>query len=137
MVEAQEEQNEEEHVLDNELEAKYQEAAAMMTVAKQWRTEVDQARQFFRKPQSQGKARQAQTETSVCAVRATWPLERRQWVPDQSEGCQLGGNRGASDRRTSSISDHFLFVTRERTMCNHKRCNRYCVRTHLGWNSLA
>ena len=37
---------------DDELEAEYQEAVAMMTVAEQRRTEVDRARQFFRKPQS-------------------------------------------------------------------------------------
>ena len=47
VVEAQDEGDEEEHVLevngasDDELEAEYQEAAAMMTVAKQRRTEVD------------------------------------------------------------------------------------------------
>ena len=58
VVEAQDEGDEEEHVLevngasDDELEAEYQEAAAMMTVAKQRRTEVDRARQFFREPQS-------------------------------------------------------------------------------------
>ena len=57
MVEAQDEEDEEEHVLeaneasDDESEAEYQEAVAMMTVAKQPRTEVDRARQFFRKPQ--------------------------------------------------------------------------------------
>ena len=58
MVEAQDEQDEEKHVLeaneasDDELEAEYQEAVAMMTIAKQRRAEVDQARQFFRKTQS-------------------------------------------------------------------------------------
>ena len=47
-----------EHVLEendashDELEAEYQEAMAMMTIEKQRRTEVDRARQFFRKPQS-------------------------------------------------------------------------------------
>ena len=54
----QDEEDEEEHVLeaneasDDELEAGYQEAVAMMTIGKQRRAEVDQARQFFRKPQS-------------------------------------------------------------------------------------
>ena len=86
MVEAQDEGDEEEHVLevngasDDELEAEYQEAAAMMTVAKQRRTEVDRARQFFRKPQSseerKGQTRQAQAETSMCKMWATGPLER-------------------------------------------------------------
>ena len=58
MVEAQEEGDEEEPVLEvndaseDELEPDYQEAVAIMTVAKQRRTEVDKARQFFRKPQS-------------------------------------------------------------------------------------
>ena len=58
MVEAQDEEDEEEHVLkeneasDDELEAEYQETAAMQTIATQRRTEVDRARQFFRKPQS-------------------------------------------------------------------------------------
>ena len=57
-VEAQEEGDEEEPVLEgtdtseDELEAEYQEAVAAMTIAKQRRTEVDKARQFFRKPQS-------------------------------------------------------------------------------------
>ena len=37
---------------DDELEAEYQEAVALMTIAKQRRAEVDQARQFFRKLQS-------------------------------------------------------------------------------------
>ena len=35
---------------DDELEVEYQEAAAIMTIAKQRRAEVDRARQFFRKP---------------------------------------------------------------------------------------
>ena len=58
VVDAQDDEDEEEHVLgtneasDDELEAEYQEAVAMMTVAKQHRTEVERARQFFRKPQS-------------------------------------------------------------------------------------
>ena len=58
MVEAQDEEDEEEHVLeaneasDDELEAEYQEAVALMTIAKQRRAEVDRARQFTRKPQS-------------------------------------------------------------------------------------
>ena len=47
--------NEEVHVLeasDDELEAKHQEAVAMMTVARQRRAPVNRARQFFRGPQS-------------------------------------------------------------------------------------
>ena len=56
--EAWDEGNEEVHVLEakeashDEWEAEYQEAVAMMAIAKQRRAEVDQARQFFRKPQS-------------------------------------------------------------------------------------
>ena len=56
VVEAQDEEDEEEHFLganeafDDELEAEYQEAVAMMTIAKQRRAEVERARQFFRKP---------------------------------------------------------------------------------------
>ena len=58
MVETQDEEDEEQHAFeaneasDDELEAECQEAVAMMTVAEQRRTEVDRARQFFRKPQS-------------------------------------------------------------------------------------
>ena len=58
MVEARDEEDEGEHVLeeneasDDELEVEYQETVAMMTIAKQHRFEVDLARQFFRKPQS-------------------------------------------------------------------------------------
>ena len=37
---------------DDEWEAEYQEAVAMMTVARQRRAEVNRARQFFREPQS-------------------------------------------------------------------------------------
>ena len=51
-------EDEEEHVLetkevsDDELEAEYQEAAVMMTIAKQRRAEVDRARQLIRQTQS-------------------------------------------------------------------------------------
>ena len=58
VVEARDEEDEEEHVpeaneaSDEELGPEYQEAVAMVTIAKQRRSEVDRARQFFRKPQS-------------------------------------------------------------------------------------
>ena len=58
VVEAQDEEDEEKHVLevneasDDELEAQYQEAVALMTIGIQRRAEVDLARQFFQKPQS-------------------------------------------------------------------------------------
>ena len=58
MVEAPDEGNEEVHVLeaketsDDELEAEYQEAVAMMTVARQRRAEVNRARQFLWEAQS-------------------------------------------------------------------------------------
>ena len=88
MVEAPDEEDEGEHVLeeieasDDKLEAEYQEAVAMMTIAKQRRTEVDRARQFFRKPKSseerKAQARQARAKTSVCEMWSTGPLEGRQ-----------------------------------------------------------
>ena len=52
MVEAQDEEDEEEYVSevneasDDELEAEYQEAVALRTIAKQRRAEVDRARHF-------------------------------------------------------------------------------------------
>ena len=58
VVEAQDDEDEEKHVLEaneasgDDLEAKYQEAVALMTIANQRRAEVDLARQFFRKPKS-------------------------------------------------------------------------------------
>ena len=58
VVEAQDGKDEEERVLeakeasDDVLGAEYQEAVAIITIAKQRRTEVDKARRFFRKPQS-------------------------------------------------------------------------------------
>ena len=58
VVEPQDEEDEEAQILeekeasDDELEAEYQEAVAMMTIAKQRRAEVDRARRFIRKPQS-------------------------------------------------------------------------------------
>ena len=67
MVEAQDEEDEGDHVLkeneasNDELEAEYQEAVAMMTIAKQRRAEVDRARLFFRTPQS-GEDRKAQLD---------------------------------------------------------------------------
>ena len=54
LLEAQDEEDEEKHVFeangasDDELEAEYQEALALMTIANQRRAEVDPARQFFR-----------------------------------------------------------------------------------------
>ena len=50
------EEDEGEHVLeakeasDDELEAEYQEAVAMITIAKQRRAKVDRARRFFQEP---------------------------------------------------------------------------------------
>ena len=58
VVEAPDEEDEEVHVLvateasDDEWEAEYQEAVAMMTVAGQRRAEVNRARRFFREPRS-------------------------------------------------------------------------------------
>ena len=58
VVEAQDEEDEEQHVLeaneasDEELEAEHRETMALITIAKQRRAEVDRAQQFFRKPQS-------------------------------------------------------------------------------------
>ena len=46
---------------DDELEVEYQEAAAMMTIAKERSAEVDRARRFIRKPQS-SKDRQARLD---------------------------------------------------------------------------
>ena len=59
-VEAQYEEDEEEHVLEtneasnDELKAEHRESIALMTIAKQRRAEVDQARQFFQKKRIQG-----------------------------------------------------------------------------------
>ena len=77
MVEAPDEEDEGEYVLeeneasDDKLEAEYQEAVAMMTIAKQRRTEVDRARQYFRKPQSseERKARLDKLEQKLPCVR--------------------------------------------------------------------
>ena len=85
MEEAPEEEDEEGCLLeaneepDDELEAEYQEAVALMTIAKQRRAEVDQARQFFRKPQQSEnrKARLDNFNARVPCVRCAWPLERR------------------------------------------------------------
>ena len=58
VVAAHDDEDEEEHFLeateasDDESEAEHWEAVALMTIAKQRRAEGDQARQFFRKPQS-------------------------------------------------------------------------------------
>ena len=55
LVEVPGEGDEEVHVLeasDDEMEAEYQEAVSVMTVARQRRAEVNRARQFFRESQS-------------------------------------------------------------------------------------
>ena len=85
MGEARDEGNEEVHVLEakeasaDEWEAEYQEAVAMMTVARQRREEVNRARQFSRKPKS-SQDRKAQLDKLKqklpCSMWATGPLER-------------------------------------------------------------
>ena len=63
MVLAQDEEDEEERVLetneasDDELEAEHRETMALITIAKQRRAEVDQARQFFRKKRNSKESR--------------------------------------------------------------------------------
>ena len=63
VVEAQDEEDEGEHVLEeneasfDDLEIEYQEAVATITLAKQRRAEVNRARQFSRKPQSAGESK--------------------------------------------------------------------------------
>ena len=63
VVEAQDEEDEGEHVLEenkasfDDLEIEYQEAVAMKTLAKQRRAEVNRARQFSWKPQSAGESK--------------------------------------------------------------------------------
>ena len=58
VVEAQDEEDEKEHFLEanggsqRRVGGEHEEAVALMTTEKQRRSEVDQARQFFRKPQS-------------------------------------------------------------------------------------
>ena len=107
MVEGQDEENEEVYVLeakeasDDELE----EAVAMMTIAEQRRKEVDPARQFFRKPQS-SEERKARLDK----LKQKFPCARC----GQSQGCQLGGNRGARDRgTTTNFLPSLFFVTRD------------------------
>ena len=107
MVEAQDEEDEQEHVLeanevsDDELEAEYQEAVARMTIAKQRRAEVDRARQFFRKHQSceDRKAKFDKLKQKLpcgrCGQLGHWKDDNH--CPAKVKGCQLGGNRGAGD----------------------------------------
>ena len=70
MVEAWDEEHEGEHVLEeneaseDELEAEYKEAMAMMIIAKQRRAEVDRARQFFGNPSHVKIARPSSTSSS-------------------------------------------------------------------------
>ena len=116
---------EEEHVLevngasDDELEAEYQEAAAMMTVAKQRRTEVDRARQFFRKPQSseerKGQTRQAQAR---CRPLGHWKGDNE--CPAKVRVVNWEETEGQVALEPPSFSDRNFFVTRERTVCNTK-----------------
>ena len=87
VVEAPDEGDEEVHVLeakeasDDELEAEYQEAVAMMTVARQQRrAEVNRARQFFRETLSFERRKASSTSSSrapLCSMWATGPMERR------------------------------------------------------------
>ena len=133
VVEAQDEDDEGEHVLEeneaaeDELEAEYQEAVAMLTIANQRRAEVDRARQFFRKPQS-SEDRKAQLDKlnqkfpcAQCGQLGFWKddndcpskvkvvnWEESETIPNSSKPC------------------NFL-ITRKRTVCNHKlleQCSR-------------
>ena len=84
--EGQDEEDEEEHVLENEasddeLEAEYQEAVELTTIAKQRRAEVDRARQFFRIPQSteERKARLNKLEQKLQNV-VNWDIGKKTMI---------------------------------------------------------
>ena len=98
MVAALDDEDEEEHFLeateasDDESEAEHWEAVALMTIAKQRRAEVDQARQFFRKPQSfqDRTARLDKLKQRLPCVRCGQLGHRKE--DNDSDRCQLGGN---------------------------------------------
>ena len=120
---------------DDELEAEHQEAVALMTIAKQCRVEVDRARQFFRKPQSSEdrKARSDKLKRGLPCVRCG---QLGHWKDDNECPAKVKKvvNWEDTDEQATEDPQIKTFVTRERTVCNHKRRNRYRVCPHSGWN---
>ena len=107
--------------------SEYREAAAMMTIAKQRRAEVDRARQFFRKhPSSEGsKARLDKLKQKLpcarCGQLGHWkdvhdcPAKVKAVTWEETEITPIYSKPGN------------LFITRERPVCNHKlfaQCSR-------------
>ena len=147
MVEAPDEESEGEHVLegneasDEELEAEYQEAVTMLTIAKQRRTEVDRAKQFLRKPQS-SEDRKARIDKLKQRLPCAKCGQLGHWKDDNDRRAKVKvvnfeeTEEHVTEEPLPTISDYNLLITRERTVCHHERCDRHCMRRHPGWDSL-
>ena len=131
VVEAQDGEDEEEHVLDanqasdDEPEAEYQEAVALMTIAKHRRAEVDRARQLFRKPQSSEDRKARLHKLKLKFPRATRG-ELGHWKDDNECPAKVKVVDWEETEGQATEEPHqfppvaFLLYGRE-TVCNHKR----------------
>ena len=99
----------------------------MMTIAKQRRTEVDRARQFFRKHQSS-----EDSKARLDKLKQKLPCARRgqlgHWKDDNDCPAKVKAvNWEETEIIPISSEPGNLFITRERPMCNHKlfeQCSR-------------
>ena len=130
VVDAQDEEDKEEHVLEVN-EGSDDELVAMMTIAEQRRAEVDQARQFFRKHQS-SENRKAKLDK----LKQKLPCSRRGQLghPKDDNDCRANVKvvnwEETEEQDTEELHPLLVttfFVTRERNMWNHQRCNRYRI----------
>ena len=138
VVEAQDEEHEGAHVLE-ENEASDKEAVATLTIARQRRTEVDRARQFFGKPQS-SEDRKARLDKVKQKFPCAKCCQLGHWKDDNDCPAKVKVvNWEETEEHVTEEPPAFLvttFLSRERTVCHHERCDRHCMRPHLGWNSL-
>ena len=100
-----------------------------MTIAKQRRAEVDLARQFFRKPKS-SEDRKARLDK----LKQKFPCAKcghlGYWKDDNEYPAKVKVVHWEETEEQATEEPH-QFI-RERTVCDHKRSDRYCVRPHPG-----
>ena len=116
---------------DDELEAEYQEAVALMTIAKQRRAEVDLARQFFRKPQS-SEDRKARIDKLKQKLPCAKCGQLGHWKDDNECLAKVKVVHWASDRGASPFFlpvPFFLSYGRERCATTSGVLDTACTRT--------
>ena len=130
VVEAPDEEDEEVHVLvateasDDELEAEYQEAVAMMTVARQRRAEVNRARRFFREPQS-FEGRKAQLDKLKQKLQCARCGHLGHWKDDNDCPAKVKAVDSRKPKSFQFLQSRETCSSREREQCSIlEKCSR-------------